>query len=293
MRLTDQTLLDEDYRYCEDIIKQNSKSFYFAFLGLPKEKANAVYAIYAFCRSADDSVDLGGTRSEKINAWNRISQELSLFQAYKEIDHPLWRALRDVFNRYEMDIQPFFDQLEGQRRDIDFSIPQTMSQVEEYSYYVAGTVGLMLLPIIASESEQDLTQQAISLGVAMQITNILRDVGEDYRKNNRIYLPLYEMESESYTEEDIKQARINMGFIRIWEKMASRAEALFDDFQEEIRYFDKDSQFQVLLSARLYRGILNAVRDNEYDCFFKKNFISPMKMQQIQQEIKVFASAST
>ncbi|WP_340371611.1 phytoene/squalene synthase family protein [Peribacillus sp. FSL E2-0218] len=293
MRLTDQTLLDEDYRYCEDIIKQNSKSFYFAFLGLPKEKANAVYAIYAFCRIADDSVDLGGTRSEKINALNRINQELSLFQDEKELDHPLWRALRDVFTRYKMDIQPFFDQLKGQRRDIDFTIPQTMSQVEEYSYYVAGTVGLMLLPIIASESEQDLTQQAISLGVAMQITNILRDVGEDYRKNNRIYLPLYEMESESYTEEDIKQARINMGFIRIWEKMASRAEALFDDFQEEIQYFDKDSQFQVLLSARLYRGILNAVRDNEYDCFFKRNFISPMKMQQIQQEIKVFASAST
>ncbi|PJN90087.1 phytoene/squalene synthase family protein [Bacillus sp. mrc49] len=293
MRLTDQTLLDEDYRYCEDIIKQNSKSFYFAFLGLPKAKANAVYAIYAFCRIADDSVDLGGTRSEKINALNRIYQELSLFQDEKELDHPLWRALRDVFTRYKMDIQPFFDQLKGQRRDIDFTIPQTMSQVEEYSYYVAGTVGLMLLPIIASESEQDLTQQAISLGVAMQITNILRDVGEDYRKNNRIYLPLYEMESESYTEEDIKQARINIGFIRIWEKMASRAEALFDDFQEVIKYFDKDSRFQVLLSARLYRGILNAVRDNEYDCFFKRNFISPMEMQQIQQETKVFASAST
>ncbi|WP_285766145.1 phytoene/squalene synthase family protein [Peribacillus sp. SI8-4] len=290
MRLTDKTLLDEDYRYCEDIIKHNSKSFYFAFLGLPKEKANAVYAIYAFCRIADDSVDLGGSRSEKINGLNRISQELTLFQAHKEIDHPLWRALRDVFNRYEMDIQPFFDQLEGQKRDIDFTIPQSMSQVEEYSHYVAGTVGLMLLPIIASESERDLTQKATSLGIAMQITNILRDIGEDYRKNNRIYLPLYEMESESYTEEDIKQARINIGFIRIWEKMALRAEELFDEFQEGIQYFDKDSQFQVLLSARLYRGILNAVRDNEYDCFFKRNFISPMKMQQIQQETKVFAS---
>ncbi|MFJ7754043.1 phytoene/squalene synthase family protein [Peribacillus muralis] len=287
MRLTDQTQLDKDYRYCEDIIKQNSKSFYFAFLGLPKEKANAVYAIYAFCRIADDSVDLGGHRSEKINALNRIKQELSLFQANKEMDQPLWRALRDVFTRYEMDIQPFFDQLNGQRRDIDFTIPQTMVEVEEYSYYVAGTVGLMLLPIIASESKQDLTQQAISLGVAMQITNILRDVGEDYRKNDRIYLPLSEMKSESYTEEDIKKAIISIGFIRIWEKMARRAEELFDEFQEGVHYFDKDSQFQVLLSARLYRGILNAVRDNKYDCLLKRNFISPEEMEQIQQETKV------
>ncbi|MFD9626688.1 phytoene/squalene synthase family protein [Peribacillus muralis] len=287
MRLTDQTQLDKDYRYCEDIIKQNSKSFYFAFLGLPKEKANAVYAIYAFCRIADDSVDMGGARADKINALNRINQELSLFQEKKELDHPLWRALRDVFTRYKMDIQPFFEQLKGQRRDIDFTVPQTMGQVEEYSYYVAGTVGLMLLPIIASESEQDLTQQAISLGVAMQITNILRDVGEDYRKNNRIYLPLSEMETESYTESDIKNARINVGFIRIWEKMARRAEELFDEFQEGVQYFDKDSQFQVLLSARLYRGILNAVRDNKYDCFLKRNYISPVEMEQIQQETKV------
>lgn len=281
------TRLERDYRYCEEVIRKNSKSFYYAFLRLPKEKANAVFAIYAFCRLADDSVDLGGTKEEKLKALRQLKEELKLFERGEEPDSPLWRALRDVFDRYEMNIAPFFDQLIGQEMDVDFSVPKTMGNVEEYSYYVAGSVGLMLLPILASEAVMDLKEKAVSLGVAMQITNILRDVGEDYQDNGRIYLPESELELVSYSEADLREGRINPGFISVWEKMASRAEELYKDFQEGIDYFDADSRYQVLLSARIYRGILDAVRQNGYDCFKKRNFVSAVEMQRIQLATKV------
>lgn len=284
------TTVKDYYRYCEEVIKRNSKSFYFAFRQLPKEKANAVYAIYAFCRRADDSVDENGSKVSQKEALDRLKMELQLFEKGEEIDHPMWLALRDVFNRYTMDIRPFYEQLEGQRMDIDFTTPMNLKELESYSYYVAGTVGVMLLPVLAEKTNIDLTEQAINLGIAMQITNILRDIGEDYQMKNRIYIPQSLLSSELYGEQDLKQATINGQFIRIWELLAHRAEELYDDFSEAIFCFDEDSRFQVLLASKIYRGILNAVRENNYDCFHTRNYVSPMSMQKIHQATRYFVN---
>ncbi|MGO4372440.1 phytoene/squalene synthase family protein [Paenibacillus sp. MCAF20] len=284
-------ILEMDYRYCEDIIKRNSRSFYFAFLQLPKEKANAVFALYAFCRLADDAVDRSGSREERLEALNSLEHELMLFEEGREVDHPIWRALRDVFNRYEMSVEPFYEQLKGQRMDTSFAAPRTISELETYSYYVAGTVGLMLLPIVASKSRRNLRQSAIQLGVAMQITNILRDVGEDSARN-RIYLPSDIMDAEAYGESDIRQLTINESFIRIWEKLALCAEGMYDSFKSDINDFDADSRFQVLLSAEIYRGILNAVRNKGYDCFTTRNAVSKLEMRNIYNRTKLFFSNS-
>ncbi|WP_214630888.1 phytoene/squalene synthase family protein [Paenibacillus agaridevorans] len=277
--------LEQDYRYCEEIIKKNSKSFYYAFLQLPRKKANAVFAIYAFCRLADDAVDNVRGREESLEALHNLENELMLFDQGREINHPLWRALRDVFRRYDMRIEPFYEQLKGQRMDICFSAPRSLSELEAYSYYVAGTVGLMLLPIVASESKRDLRQTGIRLGTAMQITNILRDVGEDAARG-RIYLPSDEMEAEAYSESDLKKAVINNSFKRVWEKLALRSEELYDEFMQDIDEFDADSRFQVLLSAQIYRGILNAVRRNGYDCFSTRNAVSKLEMRSLYNQTK-------
>ncbi|MFD2628525.1 phytoene/squalene synthase family protein [Oceanobacillus kapialis] len=278
--------LEQDYHYCEAIIKQHSRSFYYAFKQLPKQKARAVFAIYAFCRMADDSVDKAGSKEEQEKAINRLRHELYLFEQHEERDTPLWRALRDVFNHYDMSLQPFYDQLSGQKMDIHFRSPLTMKDVEEYSYYVAGSVGLMLLPIIASEAKVDLRHHSVNLGVAMQLTNMLRDVGEDYFQNGRIYLPAMELKNEGYSAEDLDQLTINDGFIRVWEKMAIRAEELYDSFHDAILYYDNDSQFPVLLSAKVYRGIIQAVRNNQYDCLQRRNYVSPVDMQRIYRATK-------
>ena len=277
------TTVKDYYRYCEEIIKKNSKSFYFAFSQLPEDKANAVFAIYTFCRRADDSVDENGSKVRQQEELERLNMELQLFEKGEEIQHPMWLALRDVFNRYNMSIEPFYEQLEGQRMDINFTEPMTLKELEKYSYYVAGTVGLMLLPVLAQGSSIDLTEQAISLGIAMQITNILRDIGEDYQIKNRIYIPQSLLASELYSADHLKNATINSSFIRIWESLAQHAEELYDNFFHSIFYFDEDSRFQVLLAAKVYRGILNAVRKNNYDCFHVKNYVSPIEMQKIHQ----------
>ncbi|MER2262209.1 MAG: phytoene/squalene synthase family protein [Psychrobacillus sp.] len=282
MRKQDTTVKDY-YRYCEEVIKKNSRSFYFAFRQLPEDKANAVFAIYTFCRRADDSVDENGSKVRQKEELDRLKKELQLFEKGEEIQHPMWLALRDVFNRYNMNIEPFYEQLEGQRMDLDFTEPLTLKELKKYSYYVAGTVGLMLLPVLAQDSSIDLTEQAISLGIAMQITNILRDIGEDYQKKNRIYIPQSLLSSELYSVYDLKNATINSGFVRIWELLAHHAEDLYDNFFDSIFYFDEDSRFQVLLAAKIYRGILNAVRKNNYDCFHVKNYVSPTEMQKIHQ----------
>lgn len=275
-----------DYAYCEEIIKKHSKSFYFAFSKLPKEKANAVYAIYAFCRLADDSIDEAETKEEQSEALAFLINELNRFEQGKEPDHPIWRALRDVFNRYPMSIEPFFDQLHGQAMDYHFSQPETMEDLEEYSYYVAGSVGLMLLPIIATENYKHLEDEAIALGVAMQLTNILRDIGEDYKKINRIYLPKKLMADLDYTESDLANQMINDAFISIWETIARRSEYLYNTFTSALKYFDRDSRLQVALSAKVYGGILDAVRENDYDCLTKKNKTSTTKKVVFYNEVR-------
>lgn len=275
------TQIQSDYAYCERIIKKHSKSFYYAFSKLPKQKAQAVYAIYAFCRIADDCIDESPSREEQLATLETLQMELDLFNRNAEVNHPLWRALRDVFNRFEMDIQPFYDQLTGQRMDLDFAIPDTLEQLERYSYYVAGSVSLMLLPIIASEAAEDLTRAAVNLGIAMQITNILRDVGEDFEDKGRIYLPYQEMRNAFYSEADLQSGRINANFIHLWEKLAGRAEQLYDQFQASIHHFDEDSRRPVSISAHVYREILNSIRDNDYDCFRMRNFVPKKKMIEI------------
>lgn len=286
MEANRQETIKQDYQYCEEIIKHHSKSFYYAFSQLPKAKAQAIFAIYAFCRKADDSVDLIDTKEEQLLAVANLEKELSLFEQGNPIDHPIWRALTDVFERYDLSVEPFYDQLIGQKMDINFAEPKDLSELETYSYYVAGSVGLMLLPVLASKSHQDLTQLAINLGIAMQLTNILRDIGEDFQKIDRVYLPIAELAAENYTKKDLEHKIINANFIRIWEKIAQRAEYLYDDVEEGFRYFDEDSRLPVKLSSAIYRGLLNAVRKNKYDCFTKRNYVTPLEMQRIYRSIK-------
>ncbi len=288
MRKNSEFKLEEDYAYCEKIIKHHSKSFYYAFSKLPKPKAQAIYAVYAFCRLADDTVDMIEEKELKISQLNQLEEELRLFEKGEMIDRPMWHALNDVFERYQMDIIPFFDQIQGQRMDIDFIAPETLDDLENYSSYVAGSVGLMLLPIIASEAKVDLRTEANSLGVAMQITNILRDVGEDLKNINRVYLPQQLLEEENYSLESLRKNEINDQFICVWERLATHAEELYDQFNDSIHYFDVESRLSVLVSANVYRGILDAVRKKKYDCFSKRQFVTPVEMQNLTSQSKKF-----
>lgn len=274
----------EDFDYCEEIIKKHSKTFYAGFSLLPKEEAMSVYAVYAFCRKADDLVD------EEANAegLKHLKEDLKLFEEGKEKDHPVWRALRVVFSTYDMDIAPFYEMIEGQEMDLSFTQPETQEDLEDYSYYVASTVGLMLLPLIAKHPKK-LKEDAIALGKAMQITNILRDIGEDL-ENNRLYLPKNVMEKFGYTRDMLERHEISEKFIALWEYEAQIAEAYYEQSLNLLDNLNKEARNPLYLSLIFYKEILEVVRENSYDCFTKRAIVGKRRkmrlLKRAEQTIK-------
>lgn len=283
-----ETELKKDYAYCEKVIKVSSKSFYTAFSKLPKDKAKAVYAIYAFCRQADDTVDANEPLALKKENLAILEAELKEFEKGKTPNHPMWRALRDVFNRYAMTTSPFYDQLEGQKRDLDFQEITDLAALKDYSYYVAGSVGLMLLPILATKSgiTESLKESAISLGVAMQITNILRDVGEDYRENKRVYLPTELLDRHQVDLAQNVEKGPDNNFIALWEELAEESSRGYVEFEDSISHYDSDCRFPVLVSSKLYSGIMDSVRKNNYDCLSKRNYVPEARMMELILETR-------
>lgn len=283
-----ETELKKDYAYCEKVIKVSSKSFYTAFSKLPKDKAKAVYAIYAFCRQADDTVDANEPLALKKENLAILEAELKEFEKGKTPNHPMWRALRDVFNRYAMTTSPFYDQLEGQKRDLDFQEITDLAALKDYSYYVAGSVGLMLLPILATKSgiTESLKESAVSLGVAMQITNILRDVGEDYRENKRVYLPTELLDRHQVDLAQNVEKGPDNNFIALWEELAEESSRGYVAFEDSISHYDSDCRFPVLVSSKLYSGIMDSVRKNNYDCLSKRNYVPEARMMELILETR-------
>ncbi|KAF1295836.1 hypothetical protein BAU15_04690 [Enterococcus sp. JM4C] len=279
-------LLEADYSYCESVIKKNSKSFYTAFSTLPFPKNRAVYAIYAFCRMADDLVDNEENQKDKSKNITELAQSLEDFFNGDIPRGPVWTCLNDVYSKYEMNNDAFRIQLKGQNLDINFEQPETMRDMLDYSYMVASSVGLMLLPIVAQKNHQKLEETAINLGFAMQITNILRDIGEDYHSYNRIYLPKELMSKYSVTEEMIKQKVITAELISLWEYLAKEAEHYYQLFYEDLFLFDKDCQKQLIIASKVYSEILNVIRKDHYSFLIKKNKVSKKDMLLILNEYR-------
>ncbi|WP_223700733.1 phytoene/squalene synthase family protein [Sutcliffiella deserti] len=274
--------LTKAYQHCEDIIREHSKTFYKAFFLLPSEKKTAVWAVYAFCRQVDDIVDEGV--QPKIELQKFKEHFLMFLNGSLPSDNPMWLALNDVFSRYDMDVQAFHDMISGQEMDLYKTMYYTEEEVLHYSYHVASSVGLMLLPILAPRNKSALRQGAIALGQAMQITNILRDVGEDLARD-RIYLPIKKLEKAGYTIEELEKHRVNKAFIKVWEEMAVEAERLYELALNTIDLYPVDSRTPVKGAAYLYRAILGSIRQKNYSVFHTKHYITREEKQKILLEM--------
>lgn len=271
-----------DFAYCETVIKQHSKSFYTAFSQLPKRKAQSVYAIYAFCRRADDLIDLAGN----VEGLDQLEQQLIDFGKGKVPNDPIWRALAVVFANFPIDLSPFYDMLNGQRKDISFEQPKDMMTLEVYCYYVAGSVGLMLLPLLTDQSSR-IIEPAKKLGEAMQLTNILRDIGEDYQRG-RVYLPKEEMEKFQVTEEALNNKSVTPAFIALWESLAVQAEEWYKQSFEMLPLIHKECQLALTSAAFIYREQLEVIRKNNYQVFTRKNKISHFRKLQLLREVTTY-----
>lgn len=259
---------EQDFDFCKKVIKDNSTSFYSAFAKLPKYEAMSVFAIYAFCREADDITD----KHDNLDELNQLEKNLNKLENGVVVNSSIFRALDVVFKNFSMDFKPFFDLIEGQKKDFNFNQPFSQNELEEYCYYVAGTVGLMLLPII-SKNPNDSSYLAKKIGTAMQLTNILRDIGEDLN-NDRIYLPIDLTKQFSV---DIKEKKINHNFIDLWEYEAKIAEQNYRDGIELIDNLIDDAKEPLMIAINLYHEILNVIRKNHYQVFDKRNYVGKIK----------------
>lgn len=273
--------LKEAYKACKLVIEHHSKTFAKAFQHLPLEKRQAVWAVYAFCREADDIVDEGDNPEEELA---NFKEEFNLFiDGVRPKDSALWIALEDTFSRFEFDPSPFHDMITGQSMDLMKKRYESVPELLDYSYHVASTVGLMLLPILAPERKNELYDSAVSLGYGMQITNILRDVGEDLRRD-RIYVPAEVMARHHYTEKDLKN-KVNDGrFVAVWEELASLAEHHYDIGMAELSLYPLNARLPVHAAAKFYMEILNAVRKNRYQVFDQRAYVTIEEKEKIIQE---------
>lgn len=269
-----------DIQRCKKIIQKNSLTFYKAFSKIPdRKKRNAIFSVYAFCRYADDIVDEKKDEKKLL----RLEKELLSFAKGNIPQHFRWRALKETTRIYygkNYDYKPFFEMIEGQKRDLFHKDYKTLPELLDHCYLVAGTVGLMLLPILAPGKEKKLESFAINLGHAMQLTNILRDVGEDYQ-NGRIYLPIKLLQKYTYSKKDFSTSKNDIRFRKLFEEIAKNAEMFYKEALSRVNEFPKDSQLPLALSILLYRAILDACRKNNYDVFSKKNYVSTMEKEKI------------
>lgn len=213
--------LDNAYAYCRQISRQHAKTFYLASMFLPKEQQKPIFAIYALLRTVDDIVDMAEEKLEKgLISSDEISKMLEGWKsrlkacyAGNVINDPIMMAWQDTLKSHTIPIELPLDLMDGVAMDIEFKPFDTFEELYVYCYKVAAVVGLMTSEIFGYSDKRAL-EHAIELGIAMQLTNILRDIGEDVDRG-RIYLPLEDLRRFNYSREEFMQKRINNNFINL------------------------------------------------------------------------------
>jgi phytoene synthase len=274
--------LEDAYEHCRQITAKYSKTFYLGTLLMPKPKRRAIWAIYVWCRRTDELVDgpcADLTTPETLDRWERQLESVFAGEAIDDADV----ALVDTLARFpDVTIQPFRDMIAGQRMDLHRSRYATFDELKLYCYRVAGTVGLMTTPVMGIDAAAtttpwgaatgDPTEEAVALGIANQLTNILRDVGEDARRG-RIYLPLEELALFNYTEADLINGVVDDRWRELMRFQIQRARKFFASAECGIRRLNPDARFPVWAALMLYSGILTEIERNDYDVFRKRAYV--------------------
>ncbi|XP_062204402.1 phytoene synthase 2, chloroplastic-like [Phragmites australis] len=279
-RLLGWSLLGDAYDRCGEVCSEYAKTFYLGTQLMTPERRKAVWAIYVWCRRTDELVD-GPNASyitpTALDRWEKRLEDLFEGRPYDMYDV----ALSDTVSKFPVDIQPFKDMIEGMRLDLWKSRYMTFDELYLYCYYVAGTVGLMTVPVMgiapdSKASTDSVYNAALALGIANQLTNILRDVGEDARRG-RIYLPMDELAQAGLTEEDIFRGKVTDKWRRFMKGQIQRARLFFDEAEKGVAHLDSASRWPVLASLWLYRQILDAIEANDYNNFTKRAYVGKAK----------------
>ncbi|KAJ4847000.1 Syntaxin-like protein psy1 [Turnera subulata] len=284
--------LQEAYERCKTICAEYAKTFYLGWFSyenlnldagtmlMTEERQKAIWAIYVWCRRTDELVD--GPNAVYMNTgvldrWEERLQDIFDGRPYDMLD----AALTDTVSKFPLDIKPFRDMIEGMRMDTRKWRYENFSELYLYCYYVAGTVGLMSVPIMgiapeSSVSVQTIYSAALNLGIGNQLTNILRDVGEDALRG-RVYLPQDELAQFGLSEKDVFARKVTDRWREFMKEQIKRARFYFNLAEVGASQLDRASRWPVWSSLMLYRKILDAIEDNDYDNFSKRAYVGKTK----------------
>ena len=275
--------LKEAYKYCESVTRKHAKSFYFANKFLPKHKQRAVYALYALCRHVDDEVDEAGVENAEqaeraVSVWKQRLEEV--YELIPVASKPgkssetdlVFAAWEDLLSNYPIPLEHPLDLMKGVLMDTHINRYATFEELYVYCYRVASTVGLMSSEILGYQDGEAL-KYAEALGIAMQLTNILRDVRED-AEMGRIYLPLEDLERFGVSEDQVFSSVFDSQFKKLVSFEIERARKYYRLGEQGIPMLERDSRFCVLLASRIYEQILDEIEKQDHNVFAGRAFTS-------------------
>jgi 15-cis-phytoene synthase len=262
----DHSVIEAAYAHCDKLTRSHSRTFYMASGLLPYEKQCAARALYAFCRVTDDIVDEPGPvekRKAELESWHR-----RIMATHPPASDPVALAWADTKARFNIPNGYAEQLIKGVRRDLHQVRYATFDDLAEYSYGVASTVGLMAMHIIGFAGEQALPY-AVKMGVALQVTNILRDVSEDWH-NGRIYLPQDELAEYDIDEDYIAAGQVDDRWRAFMRFQIERTHQLYEESWPGIAMLDHNGRFAIAAAAELYRAIMGDIEANDYNVFDRR-----------------------
>lgn len=266
------TELELAYADCRQLTRREARNFYYAFVTLPQQKRKAIYAAYAFCRHCDDSVDEAASPEDKQAALDGLHD--SLGQAYRgRPPTPMFLALADTADRYSIPEDYFREIILGVESDLVKTRYRDFDELRQYCYRVASVVGLVCLQIFQYRDDAA-REYAIDLGLAMQLTNIMRDVREDWGMG-RVYLPQDEMARFGYTEEQLAAGVHNDAFVELLRFQGQRARAYFRSGFRLLPYLSRRSRACPAVLGAIYSRVLDRIEESGYDVLGEQRIALP------------------
>ena len=261
-------------QYCQDKAAASGSSFYYSFLFLPPPRRRAIIALYAFCREVDDIVDEctdEHVAQTKLNWWRQEIGDLYQGQPHHPVSHALLPVIRD----FNLPAEQLLEIIDGMEMDLSLHRYEDFKSLRLYCHRVAGVVG-ELSAVIFGYTDRATLRYAADLGLAFQLTNIIRDVGEDARRN-RIYLPMDELAKFNVPASDILNAHQTDNFKQLMEFQYQRAQQFYEQAFAALPAVDRKTQKTGLIMAGIYRTLLEEIRRDGFQVLTQRTALTPLR----------------
>jgi 15-cis-phytoene synthase len=271
--------LAEAYELCRKVQKTHSRTYYFSTRLFPAEVRPHVQALYAFMRYADEIVDTPHDLplDAQLAVLEEFEAETLAAVSGEEVPNPILRAYADTVNRCGIDPETISAFMQSMKMDTRVFRYPTYSDLETYTYGSAAVVGLMMCRVVGVADERA-DRHAEALGVAMQLSNFLRDIAEDWRRG-RVYLPTEDLARFGYAEQDLASDIVDERFVALMRFEIDRARGLYKVADEGMKYIPRGRRFPVVVARELYAAILDRIEAQHYDVFSRRAQVSrPAKL---------------